>query len=353
MKRYICLLSSLFCLYSCSTNTVENEKVYVFDKNKVEELSAVQFPVASTIMLDSAISSTFPGNTNIMVDGDYIFCYTREFAHAFNKEGKYLNKIGNLGHGRGEYAQILDLTLNKKEKQVAIIDGGAVLMYDYNGEFLSKQKLESPFAAITYDDNDYWFASGNNSVCGDFELYKTDKEFKQYTTFIDRKFNIPIEEDNFGKGTILTYRNSFSHNIYHIKNGQASLAYQISIPDMEIPESLANDDMMKVAMAMGTESFTLIRTFVENDDYIYMLLHEQVAGSEGLSMAFYHWIINKKTSEQKILRYDASMANTFHYNPQVLKSDNNMLFVGYNDPTGTGEHETMCIYFVNLQQLFK
>ena len=46
------------------------------------------------------------------------------------------------------------------------------------------------------------------------------------------------------------------------------------------------------------------------------------------------------------------MAKTFHSNPQVLTSDNNLLFAGFSDTTCVGVHEAMCINIVNLQQIF-
>ncbi len=59
------------------------------------------------------------------------------------KDGSFLNKFGKKGRGPGEYVGIIDMSLNRKKKEVCLIDrfGFKFLYFDYDGQFLREEPL--------------------------------------------------------------------------------------------------------------------------------------------------------------------------------------------------------------------
>ncbi len=55
----------------------------------------------------------------------------------FDMSGKYKTKIGDIGHGKGEYISVWDAAIDRAGDSVVIAGaGGEILIYDYNGKFL-------------------------------------------------------------------------------------------------------------------------------------------------------------------------------------------------------------------------
>ncbi|MDR3245646.1 MAG: 6-bladed beta-propeller [Prevotellaceae bacterium] len=73
-----------------------------------------------------------------------IFVSDQYALYVFNKEGKFLNKIGNKGEGPDEYIGFNAFYLDKQNKTVIILDAGKpkCLRHDFSGKFLNSIPLE-------------------------------------------------------------------------------------------------------------------------------------------------------------------------------------------------------------------
>lgn len=79
-------------------------------------------------------------------DGPYIFIFDKDNSQAFRflqEDGSFMNKFGKQGRGPGEYVRISNMSLNRKKKEVCLVDGyGYKLMYfDYDGQLLREEPL--------------------------------------------------------------------------------------------------------------------------------------------------------------------------------------------------------------------
>lgn len=55
----------------------------------------------------------------------------------FDKSGRYKEKIGDIGHGKGEYISVWDVAIDRTGDSTVVADsGGKILIYDSNGKFL-------------------------------------------------------------------------------------------------------------------------------------------------------------------------------------------------------------------------
>ena len=59
------------------------------------------------------------------------------------KDGSFMNSFGAKGRGPGEYIRISDMSLNRKKKEVCLIDNGGYkfLYYDYDGQLLREEPM--------------------------------------------------------------------------------------------------------------------------------------------------------------------------------------------------------------------
>lgn len=52
----------------------------------------------------------------------------------FSRSGKFLNMVGNIGQGPGEYVTLGEFLIDENHKEVYIV-GGGILVYDFEGNF--------------------------------------------------------------------------------------------------------------------------------------------------------------------------------------------------------------------------
>ena len=105
-------------------------------------LSSV-FKRVKTIILETNKDALIGNINSVQVFGDKIYILDSEKAKCifvFNKSGKYLQRIGNVGKGPGEYVKPTDFTIDMKNKFIYILDNQSyrVLKYDLlSGKFIS------------------------------------------------------------------------------------------------------------------------------------------------------------------------------------------------------------------------
>ena len=123
---------------------------------------------------------------NIWID------HGREFyIYRFSRSGKFLNKIGSIGQGPGEYTTYSTFLVDEDKKEVYIIaNTNGVLAYDFEGNFKRKivdiQTILQLFSSV-YDqyilNNQKFFATQN------FALYRPiDKDSLWSFAFLDTAF---------------------------------------------------------------------------------------------------------------------------------------------------------------------
>ena len=61
----------------------------------------------------------------------------------FNEDGKYYSKIDAIGNGPEEYVQITDITIDKYNERIKVLDAmqGKIVSYDLEGYSVGETKL--------------------------------------------------------------------------------------------------------------------------------------------------------------------------------------------------------------------
>ena len=190
MKHMSLLLIGVFVLLGCSSNKKQEpiSKSGVPVINLSEDVSTVPSLLLSEaaekleiVPLEMTDESVLSDITEMQVTDHNIWIdHGREFyIYRFSRTGKFLNRIGSIGPGPGDYVTYLTFLVDEDKKEVYIFStNNGVLVYDFEGGFKKQisdfQTMVGMFSSIykQYILNDHKFFAIQN-----FGLYRSvDKD---------------------------------------------------------------------------------------------------------------------------------------------------------------------------------
>ncbi len=118
--------------------------------------------------------------------------------YRFSSEGKYLNKIGNIGRGPEEYQDNCDVVLIEDTVFVISNFSNNILCYSLSGTFLNKYHINinaRPKSIVQLPDKSFMISLSNPSENG--TLLKADRDYNIKTGYIK---NIPFQDNPLPKG---------------------------------------------------------------------------------------------------------------------------------------------------------
>ncbi len=114
------------------------------------------------IPLETNPESMLARAINIAMTDSYIFVSDGEKIVEFNKEGKYIRNISSQGRGPGQYLNLCDFCVSESKPFIFILDEKALLVYDFNGNFVESARL--PFLSLSFtlrDESNLMYYSAN------------------------------------------------------------------------------------------------------------------------------------------------------------------------------------------------
>lgn len=108
----------------------------------------------------------------------------------FNHSGEKIREIGQYGNGHGEYGQIYDFCVDKKNQRVLILCANShVIVYDLSGKYLSEKRIsDSPFGNIA--------CINGNVLCTTNHQTFTEGDNTYLFYLFDEKFDIITKHTN-------------------------------------------------------------------------------------------------------------------------------------------------------------
>jgi hypothetical protein len=150
MKKYIYSFVAIsVCVYFIPTQSQSQIK-YDIDISKFlkNEETVNLSDVAKTveyIILETTPDCILDSDYKIEITSEYIFIFDYTNLYRFSNAGKFLNKIGKMGKGPGEYLRLgADFAVDDQNKEVFLLDfmGKKILVYQYDGSYLRDIKLD-------------------------------------------------------------------------------------------------------------------------------------------------------------------------------------------------------------------
>jgi hypothetical protein len=134
------------------------EVSYIIDLDNIEKeklsLSSL-FEKPITIIIETNEDLLFSYVDKMYVWDDYIFILDKRTANRvflFDKTGKFIRKIGNIGAGPGEYSSLSDFTIDEINREIYLLNSG-VSIYKYKidtGEFIHSINIENTDLGTEY-----------------------------------------------------------------------------------------------------------------------------------------------------------------------------------------------------------
>ena len=125
-----------------SCNSPEND-IYIFDPGSLEENTITLADIADDITyipLDNNFPLGLIHNNFKFICNSIYFSVLDLGVLEFSRNGEFLQKIGNIGRGPGEYTNYVDFTIDNKTRTIYIPDRGVnssiIKVYSGTGDFL-------------------------------------------------------------------------------------------------------------------------------------------------------------------------------------------------------------------------
>ena len=150
-KQFLLLTGVSLFLYACSSSVqnvttvkLDDAQIVVLDEAKVTEKKTVKlsdlvedFQIIRFENKDEAFFKAF-----WMYFSDNYICIRQSGnpIKLFDKSGRYIGNVGNIGQGPGEYNYIYDVLLDEKNQSIYVmpIVGNYILRYDLTGKYVDK-----------------------------------------------------------------------------------------------------------------------------------------------------------------------------------------------------------------------
>lgn len=294
MKKYIPIIFILI-LFNCGGSSApeivpDNIVTHEIDLKKVED--DVKF---SDVVEDyrfitlEATNESLVGRANkVLFTSEFIFILDRfntKSVFQFDKQGKFLRKIGRGGIGPGEYSTPLDVTF--KDNKIFVLDEGvSIIVYDSNGEYLERLKLggSGGLGGFYFEKLEQgWAFIGSGRL---ENIIITDDNFnikKSYFPWISRSTDILIHgalTRDF-EGNVL-YRRKYKDTIYQVNSDglSARLAidyksnqFDLSELESETADKFIENNIHKYAVTNRVylaNRTTYIATLYNSEKYVYI-----------------------------------------------------------------------------------
>jgi len=239
---------------------------------------------------------------HIEIFNDTLLIFDSESAKAifvFDQGGKFIRKIGKTGRGPGEWVQPVSFSVDKKNRELMILDGSLqkVFRYSISGKFLSQISLSGneirSHCIECYNDKiflDAKLVSQSKSYPG-YLLREIDTKGQTINKWFDTRYNKGWNQGENpwylnGSGTLyssptgIKYVDLFMDTIFSINSNGISPFIALKSKDLFSADRIAemlnsNSSMVSfLRAAQNGNGIFAIRSYVENDDLIRFLFSQ-------------------------------------------------------------------------------
>jgi len=349
MKKCLFLLLIVFLFFSCSkrqTGFLPVGADYTIDLDGDKESSMPYssiFKKAQTIILESGENCMIGRITELQVFDDCIYILDGRFAKSmfvFDREGKFLRKIGSIGAGPGEYVKVQDFTIDTGNRLIFLLDeGNRVHKYQLDGTYVHSFTIQMPrsntYFIQFYDGSLYSSIISWDPGPDDYMLFEIDPDNGKILSK-----SLPVK---YNKGWV---RQSFTgHSFFMLRlnspprYAQLFMDYIVSIGDSITPyielksKNLVREKDLEILQDVmssfwpfrGSSKIWDVRNFMESND---LITFSYTSGFlDGYTVVFHKETATVKTAKQLS-------------NDLVLKQGNFGRFVSFEFSDRQGAYET-------------
>ena len=176
MKKFVCVLSVILALCSCTAERQPAKGTFVIDYDENESFDwdalvqveeVIPLETNDSCLLSYADKCEFGKDKIVYLDGK------QKALFVFDYNGKFLYKIDALGPGDKEYSMLKDAIISRDGQRILLLDNASILVFDLaTGAYLDRWSLDES-AAISFPR----FAEGDG---GRIYFWSTDSDNSLY-----------------------------------------------------------------------------------------------------------------------------------------------------------------------------
>jgi len=339
MKNTTLILLIVLSVFSCKQKNTKNSEIVNIDFSSQKSISFFDNEVFKSVdytLLEANEGAMLGNKPKLILQNNIYYIYDRDkyYVTLFDLTGKFINKVGVVGRGPGEYVLSEDFLVDKKTNNVEIISLQNEMIYQYKSDGTFIDTLYTGTYAFSFtkdDDGNYWICKGpygeENDIKGKEQIYKINGKgelLKKYLPIDNIAFRNPMPEESLTEvNGNLFFKIWFDNTVYRISDNGAEPVAIFDFKERSITKDILMTPPEQFINKLMEKEFLTIQKYLENDDYIY-------AGIEnGDVTKFYHYLFNKKTS--KAVFYEMNKDNTFRMGlgtAKILTDKNELIFIG-------------------------
>lgn len=264
---------SLTCLLLCAcSGKVAQRQAIVIDLMDAKDSIPYSVFVDSieTIPLETTDSCLIGGIQDIVVTNDRFFVFDQKMQTiwAFDRQGRFINRIGKRGNGPGEYVRISQIEYDTKKQMIVLLIWNRLVYYTPDGRYVKSEELPMGVNDFKLLPDGGLILSKIGETGDDAGVYYVDSTKHICRKLVSRKPNHRVPMNTYWElcsfeDTICFMAPNFDNSVYHYYEDSCTLTYPFVIK----PSLHQNYEQTDIVSMQHFEDF--IRTvYVESRNWI-------------------------------------------------------------------------------------
>ncbi|MFD2937756.1 6-bladed beta-propeller [Spirosoma flavum] len=251
-QNTIFLAVVFFLLICCSKKTNDTSNVDLsapvekIDLEQVNNLLNEHVIINKYVKLENIKKSYLAEVSKVVSANGFYYILDRKYSSLklFKNDGRYINDIGHIGQGPGEYLNADDFYVHNEKVYLLSNSSRLINIYDYKGKFEKSIPLHFFAFGMTNLEKDSAAFFVNYNTSEEFSnLLFTDKDIKVSKRYFPFVRNIPsfAYSGFLEKSENVLYSNPLSDSIFTISKGRVFLSYIVDLGSNKCPEEIKAD----------------------------------------------------------------------------------------------------------------
>lgn len=278
----------LFVHYSCK-NSNENlpeggETIICSGESKFSLIDTTFFAQSSLIALETTDNALIRNINAICIVNDTLFILDRSLKKIFiyDKKGKFIHVIQDIGNGPHEYASIIDICADRNQLIISCDNPYKIMRYNCLGQFIKEESLPDYFNNVAVANGRVYLYKHRSLGRRKLGIYSEQEQTIEEIQLPEGKY-INAERDgniygfSSSSGRCLTASGDIlctwplDYTIYTIEKGTPKAKYTIDFGKREIPQTLLEQSISPkdfLDMIDQKKYIYSMENVVENDSYL-------------------------------------------------------------------------------------